>query len=598
MKHNNIYDFITEEETAYKTLPVNVVEGYDWSMADHIKKTILYKNSRYSTGNSDDKPYKNIIRPILNLAYRAEGFDVKDIQLFVNSAKNYFKSFLIKKFHEKWARENEIDTFIDEMVESYVDFGGALIKDINETRPEVVPWQRIAFCDQTDILSGPIAEKHFFSPDQLRKMSKKGWKNIEEVITLAEEYKKNTLGNEDKSKTPSKYIEVYEVHGVFPETWLDDEVLEYDEIKFTRQIHICTFYQSELTKNGITLYKGKEGELPYKLVLRDKIYGRALGFGGAEELFEPQVWVNYDVIRIKGMLDAASKVIYKTTDVAFANRNKTLNLDNGEILVIEEGRDIAQINTQPVNVVVFENSIREWENHARQMGAATESIMGESPSSGTPFKLQELITAESHSLHEYRKGKLATFLDEIYRDWIIPYITREISAGQEFLAELDSDELQSVSDSVVTNEANRIIKEMILKGEVIYPDQIEEYKQKVMESFLKGGNKKFIEILKGELKNDPIDVYVNIAGKQKYLAQYTDKLVNIFRQIIAAPGVLDDPRMAKIFNEIIESSGLSPIDFYSKPQQSAEPLYVYNQRRFVKNAPASGKGETIKEMPK
>ena len=565
----DIFELITQEEVGYQTLPVNVIENYDWSMTDHIKKSVLYKNSQYLTGKDDNKPFKNIIRPILNLQYRAEGFDVKDIVLFVNDVKNYYKSFLVKKYHEKWARENKIDTFIDEMVESYVDFGGALIKDINGVRPEVVALQSIAFCDQTDLLSGPFGLKHFYTPDQLKEMESKGWKNIDEVIVLAENYKKDTLTQGKKTKTPGKYIEVYEVHGVFPLGWLasEDNSIDATDTEFFPQIHIVAFYKSENNeKKGITLFKGKERESHFKLILRDKIYGRALGFGGVEELFEPQVWVNYDVIRMKGLLDAAAKVIYQTADVSFANRNKITDLENQEILVYEDGKSISQINTNPVNIRVFENAVAEWEAHARQMGAATESIMGEAPSAGTPFKLQELITAESHSLHEYRKGKLATFLDEVYKDWIIPHISKEISRGQEFLSELDLDELQGVADSLVINEANKVIKEKILNGELIQDKEIETFKQKTRDEFMKGGNKKFIQILKNEMADAPISVTVSIVGKQKNLSAITDKLVNIFRQIISAPQVLDDPRMSKIFNQILESSGLNPIDFYQKPK--------------------------------
>jgi len=565
----DIFELITQEEVGYQTLPVNVIENYDWSMTDHIKKSVLYKNSQYLTGKDDNKPFKNIIRPILNLQYRAEGFDVKDIILFVNDVKNYYKSFLVKKYHEKWARENKIDTFIDEMVESYVDFGGALIKDINGVRPEVVALQSIAFCDQTDLLSGPFGLKHFYTPDQLKEMESKGWKNIDEVIVLAENYKKDTLTQGKKTKTPGKYIEVYEVHGVFPLGWLasEDNSIDATDTEFFPQIHIVAFYKSENNeKKGITLFKGKERESHFKLILRDKIYGRALGFGGVEELFEPQVWVNYDVIRMKGLLDAAAKVIYQTADVSFANRNKITDLENQEILVYEDGKSISQINTNPVNIRVFENAVAEWEAHARQMGAATESIMGEAPSAGTPFKLQELITAESHSLHEYRKGKLATFLDEVYKDWIIPHISKEISRGQEFLSELDLDELQGVADSLVINEANKVIKEKILNGELIQNEEIETFKQKTRDEFMKGGNKKFIQILKNEMADAPISVTVSIVGKQKNLSAITDKLVNIFRQIISAPQVLDDPRMSKIFNQILESSGLNPIDFYQKPK--------------------------------
>src|SRR5690606_14938177 len=123
--------------------------------------------------NDGSRPFKNIIRPILNVAYRTEGFDVKDIVPFVNDLKNYYKSFLVKKFHPRWARENDIDTFIDDMVESYVDYGLALVKNVNDVRPEVVELQTIAFCDQTDILGGPLCILHAYQPDELADMKGK-----------------------------------------------------------------------------------------------------------------------------------------------------------------------------------------------------------------------------------------------------------------------------------------------------------------------------------------------------------------------------------------------------------------------------------------
>jgi hypothetical protein len=312
--------------------------------------------------------------------------------------------------------------------------------------------------------------------------------------------------------------------------------------------------------------------------------------GGAEELFEPQVWINYDVIRMKGLLDAAAKVIYKTTDAAFANRNKTSDLDNGEILVMAPDTDIEQINTQPVNIVVFENAIKDWEAHAQQTGAASDTILGEQPTSGTPFKLQELVTQEAHSLHEYRKGKLAIFFDELFHDWFLPDIATDVTADHEFLSSLDLDELQTVADNVVTQESNNYAKEMVLRGEDYDPQKVQAYGQQVRSEFMKS-SKKFIQILKTDLKGVPLSVQVNIAGKEKDLSGLTDKLVNVFRQIIAAPGILDDPRMAKIFNQILESSGLSPIDFYQKPapQQGNQPQNKVMETMAFKDLPPDGK---------
>jgi hypothetical protein len=193
--------------------------------------------------------------------------------------------------------------------------------------------------------------------------------------------------------------------------------------------------------------------------------------------------------------------------------------------------------------------------------------MGKSPPSGTPFALQELVVNTSSGLHARRQGKIAEFMDEIYRDWIIPHLAAEAMKGQDFITELDLDELQSVADQIVNKRSNDLMMERILEGHVIYDDELEAFKLFIRDEFVRGGSKRFISILKDEMKDAPIDVHANIAGKQKDMAKMVDKLVNVFRQVIQAPQVLDDPRMGKLFNEILEKSGLSPIDFH-QPQRN------------------------------
>ena len=575
-----VFDFITQQEAEYKTNHIAITEGWDWNMYDHINLSTLYKNSTYKTGKNEDKPFKNITRPLLNLQYRAEGFDAKDIILYVDDSDEYYMSFLVRKFHEKWARENRIDTFLDDLVESYVDYGGVLVKDVNDVEPEVVPLQRLAFCDQTDILGGPICEKHYYSVSDLRDMAGKWDKEaVEDAITLAQPIKGSQTVGDKKNKTPSKYIEVYELHGTFPTDWLgenDSDVNENDSNEYTGQLHIVAFYKDSEDKNqGITLFSGKEKKKPYKFLARDKIYGRALGLGGAEELFEPQVWTNYDIIRIKGLLDAAAKVIYQTVDAAFANRNTATNVDNGEILITTDPNGIRQINTQPVNLQLFEQATKDWEDHAQKMAGASDALLGENPSSGTPFQLQALVTQQAQQLHTYRQGKLAVFVDEIYRDWVIPYISRAITNGTKFLSELDLDELQEIAKNLSTIAANDFIKNQILSGEQVNPADVDAVTNGVTQKFMAGKNKKFIEILKGEMKDAPLEVEVSIKGKQKDLASMTDKLTNIFRTIMQNPSILQDPIMGKLFNQILEASNLEPLDYSGL--KSPQPQMPQNQ---------------------
>lgn len=582
---NDIFGYIQRQESQYKQgIPIN--DSWMWSMKDHIKLTELYSNSQ-SLHKTDFSPIKNITKPILNLEHRTEDIELKDVQIYVDDPDKYHLSFLVKKYHDDvFVQENDLDTFFDELNVSRIDFGGGLSKQLNKPCPQVVPLQSIAFCDQTDMLSAPLGLKHYYSPDQLLDMGQYGWGNtnngatisLKDLIALSKEEKKVDT---QTVQTPGRYLEIYEIHGNLPKKFSDpmDTSEEYETSLF-----ICAFYQKQGSsdKQGVILYTAKEQESPFKLIKRDPVYGRALGFGGAEELFEAQVWVNYDMIRIQDMLDAASKTILKATgpnSSIIAKKQKVKNLSNLEILDVGDG-DLGQVDTFPRNMQLFDKSVERWEAHAQQMGAANDSIMGQSPTAGTPFKLQELVTNESHGLHDYRRGQYAKHIEEIYRDWIIPHIEKKICEGITFLSELSLDELQYVAENVATNEANKRIKETILNGGMVTPDQQKVMTDLIKEGLKKGGNKKFIEIIKGEFKNAPLAVKVSVKGKSKDLAARTDKLVNIFRQILANPAALQIPAMAGIFNQILESSGLDPADFSSitkeqiqatQPQPGAVP---------------------------
>ena len=573
-EYSDIFDFIKRQETAYKKgIPLN--DAWTWSMYDHIKTSFLYTNSQLLRGKTEFTPIKNITRPILNLQHRTEDIEVKDVQVYVDDPEKYHLSFLVKKYHDDvFVKENDMDTFFDELNVSRIDFGGGLSKRLGAPAPEVVPLQSIAFCDQSDMLSGPIGIKHFYSPDQLLGMSRVGWGNkengatieLKDLVILSREEKKDDQEGQVK-KTPGKYIEVYEVHGTLPKQFAnkEDRAGEYEP-----QIFIVAFYQKKDdpgNQSGVILYTAPEKKSPFKLIKRDPVYGRALGFGGAEELFEPQVWVNYDMIRMQDMLDAAAKTILITSDSTLAAKHPTglKEMENLEFLEEDKDSNTRQLDTFPRNLRLFENSVAQWEAHAQQMGAANDSIMGQSPAAGTPFKLQELVTDESRGLHEYRRGQYAKHLEEIYNDWIIPHIQKKITEGTRFLSELSLDELRFVTDSVVTCRVNYYIKNQVLKGAEPTQNEVDFYKEQVRDGFRKKGNKHFIEILRGEFRAVPLRAKVSIAGKSKNLAVAVDKIVNIFRFAFSNPQgfaqVMQIPGMAKAFNQILEFSGLSPADF-------------------------------------
>jgi len=607
----DIYQFIKDEEIRYG-LEIEVMENWNWSMKEHVRASILFKHGKFLKATNElatKNPYRNIVYPLLTLRYRAEDIDMKDVLLYVDNPAKYHVSFLIKKYHDDvYVREHDLDVFFDETKEEKIDIGGTIVRKGQEG-PVREDMESIAFCDQTDITSGPIGFKSFFSPDELYGMEEQGWGKkengatitLDELVTFAEAAKQQDANKGRKTDTPGKYIEVYRVHGSLPKSWLrDDQAKRVSEKeKYVRQMHVVAFYKSkEHGRTGVTLYRSREYDNPFKVHLSGrKIRNRALPMGGVEELFDPQIWTNYSEIRKKEMLDAASKVIFQTNDEGYSARNRLKDMDNLEITVVRDGAEIKQVPNGSPNIQLFTEWADKWDIIGQTTAGATEALMGKQPSAGTPFRLELLVTQQGQGLHDYRKGQFATFIAEIYEDWIIPDIAKELSAkGAKFLATLSPDEMEYVSDCLVRSRVHKLQVERVLNGQTWDDFEIQEFEQKVREEFARGGNKKFLEILKDDLKDAPLSVKVNVAGKQKDLAAIVDKMVNVFRQVLQNPAVLNDPKAAKVFNKLIEYSGLDPIDFgyasaAKQPMQPMDPQQQLPQQQLP--APTSPQPQLV-----
>src|SRR3990167_4262035 len=339
-----IFSYILREETSYKTREIQVGDNWPWNMSNHLSVSFHFKHGKYLNSSNDittKQPFNNIILPILEFRYSAEDRDVKDIIFETEDPEKQHLSFLIKKYWDDvFTVENNLDDFIDYAIEEKVDFGGCLVKKSVDAVPEVIPLQTIAFCDQTDILGGPIGFKFNFSPEALKRKAKLGWgeeKNgatitIDELITLASQ-EKDSPGNQvnNQNKGTGKNIEVYVVRGTLPSAYLKG----HDMDNLTNQVQVVAFYYDKKNmRNGVTLFKSEEKEDVLKFHSPKKIHGRALGEGGVEELLDPQIWANFAEIHKNNLLKAASKVALFTDDPNFVNR-KIRDMENLETLTID-----------------------------------------------------------------------------------------------------------------------------------------------------------------------------------------------------------------------------------------------------------------------
>lgn len=571
----DIFSFIKSRENEYESQEIRVGDNWSWNMRDHIQLIFHLKNGIFYKGENDYlRAFKQIMRPLLRLSYWMEDLEVKDVVFY---SEDKVLSFLIKKYHDEvYVKEHNLDELFDDITEADIDYGGVLVQKGVEM-PEVIPLQQIAFCDQTNILGGPIGFKYYFSPDKLRSMEKYGWGkesngatiSLEELSVLARAESSPAGESGGKNVLPGKTVEVVVVRGSLPETYMDEEG---DPDYWFDQLQIVAFYTKEGGKydgkEGCILYRKKEDEGNVMFHSSEKVTGRGLGYSDGEAFIHPQIWSNFLTIHKMNFLEAGSKVPFVTDDPNFANKNKIDDIDNNEILTINDGKSLRRLEMiSPANVQLLSNAVDEWFNHSQLLGSAFDPVLGKEPVSGTTFRGQERTVSQGRGWHDRRRGKRAKFIEEIYRKFILTDIKREINSGTKFFASLSSEELSWVADNVATNLVNKKIKTMILAGKKINPEEQQVLLTTLRDTVLKNGRDNILESIKGEFDDMEIKIGINIAGKQKDLALLSDKLLSIFQFIFSNPQAFQQsmqiPALAKTFGDIVEYSGLSMANFSS-----------------------------------
>ncbi len=193
-----LFDIIESERQFYETQTIPLMSGDDFSQYELIKAINYTRRSRYLSGEARDAiigefPYDNISKYRIRLEARSTDFDIKHIEIEPVDASDEARvsSMIATKAVQKKLRDIKFGRFLNQYADKRPEYGTVLVKKTMEG-VHIVPWENV-ITDQTDILSSPIIEEHYYSPAQLKKQP---WDNIDEAIqTAAEKRKDKDIGN-------------------------------------------------------------------------------------------------------------------------------------------------------------------------------------------------------------------------------------------------------------------------------------------------------------------------------------------------------------------------------------------------------------------
>ena len=582
---NNLGKLVRELEQNFISGTTKISKHVDVSLNDNIERIEAYLNSKHTSGEYDsmgrEKPFFNIVRAAVNVWFRATDIDRKNIMIKPTKESDTVGALLLSVHLHNWMRQNNFGIFLNNFGITLARYGSAVSKWV-ETEDglisEIIPWNRL-IVDTIDINNAPIIEKLYLTPAQLLKRKSYDQAVVKELL---ETKKARETISKDKKDTQADFIEVYEVHGELPLSYLTGK--EEDEDTYVQQMHVLSFQARKQGKkteyDDFCLYKGKEKKNPYYIAHLIPEDGRTMSVGAVESLFDSQWMVNHTAKAIKDQLDLASKLIFQTSDGNFVGQNALNAIETGDILIHAPNQPLTQLANSSHDITSLQSYGNQWKSLGNEITGISESMLGNNPPSGTAWRQTEALLQESHSLFEIMTENKGLALEEMLREYVLPYLRKKMDTKDEIVVTLSDMDITQIESRYIKNQAiklnNKIIKDAVLSGQILEQPDLAQLENQVREGLQEQGNFRFFspsdlddKTWKEVLKDIEGDVEVVVTNEQ------TDKqaVLTTLNTMLATLARLGGRPLSKdeklVFNKILtEVGGISPLQL----NQSEQPV--------------------------
>lgn len=555
----------------------------DISQYEIIETIYAYLNSKHISGLTDakgrEKPFFNIVTAAVNIWYRATDIDRKNIRIKATKNSQIIPSFIATVHLQNWMKTAKFGAFLNKWGRTQAQYGSAVTKFV-ETNGEliatVIPWNRI-ICDTVDFESNPVIERLQFTPAQLRQNKSYDQEMVEQLIDSVSA--REGLDDQDVDDN-NNYIEVYEVHGDMPLSYLTGK--EKDEKTYRQQMQVVSFTASKEKGefDDYTLFSGKEAKSPYLLTHLIEEDNRTLSIGAVEYLFDAQWMKNHTIKATKDHLDLVAKQVYQTSDGSFIGNNVTENVETGDILIHKPNEPLTTLAHNQAASTELSNFGKEWEEGGKELTNTPGAERGDTMPSGTAYRQVAILKQSSGSLFELMTENRGLSVEDMMRIFILPFIEKKMNTADEVAATLEANDIKFIDSIYIPQEAvrrsNAQFKDRVLNRQPQQPLDLQGQEQAIGEELAQQGDQRFFKpseisdkTWKDVLKDFGDTVTVEVTNENIDKEQMFTTLTSLLREINQNPAVLNDPNAKTLFNRILEETGrFSPLEL---AQNTAQP---------------------------
>ena len=451
---STLYSRMESEIDNYISSKVELSEGVFFSQHRTINRIYKFKNrdlsgSKLNPDLSYDY-YFDIISPRADSEIKNLRFDTKNVLVFSqNPQKDFPAVFISNASLKSWMAENGEDDKLKAAVEEFSGNGNVIFKKIKGSYEMTDPLntyitnQKAETIDDTDVL-----ERHEMTASQLKGMP--GWENVDDVIAECGNKSFTAATLTTPIVTSSKRYEIFEFTGEVSEQ-------EFNYCKGIEGGDEHTYFLAKVIVAGLkkggtgekyTLFAEKlKGKLSdyYIDAHRGKYEGRFWRIGMYELLFDHQIRANEIGNQLARGLEWASKVIFKSNDSKVL-QNIRADLDNGDVVIT------ADLSKVDVRMDGMDQLIADWNRlmvDADRLSNSGEIVRGDTPPSGTPFRMGVLLDQNAGKMFVLLRQKITMPYKRVFREWILPEMLAELKGEDVFRLIGDTDILDQLREIMV-----------------------------------------------------------------------------------------------------------------------------------------------------
>lgn len=594
-----IYDIANDTANTYRNDGGRheVVEGLNFHMYESIREMEFLTSGHYITGdydeNGDIKPFADIMTRLLENQRTAEEVDSADLSFATDDPDFYTRAMLLSKFNDDWLVRNNVGKKINEGIETRGKYGGILMKvteSDDELELDVVDWNSFTG-DPQDLKSGTKVINHFYTPSQLIEVGKlRGW-DMQAVTEAIELYSDDTLteNHREQKETQGDYVLVREVTGDLPEYLINDSE-DVDKYSYVHQVHYIAgaeIRDNDGKSEGVTLFKAELKQSPYYYLPYKKRGGneRMLGIGVTERARHGQIQTNRAAQQYKRSMDFASTHVLQSASKNLKGKNVLTQMKTGSILQVEDGKPLSGVDMSPQALGYLDTYLAQWQGIVDRAVGATSIGTGETQPANTTYRLGAILDQNAQSQFDLRREEFGIFLNEIYTERIIPFFIKQVRKEKELKLKFNPEELRKLDEDVENYKADQQIIDNYFSG--AYDNMPPMMKWVVMaqdkDAIMQGmdlmlkkqkSRRTITDFPDGYWEQVADKLYVTVSNERRKKGVVLESLNNVLIQYLQYKPQLDaDGEARKLFNQIVETAGLNPIDFTnSAPAQQEAPV--------------------------